>query len=194
MVKTLLTTLAVLGLSFPGTKGVEKTYQVDTEASTVTWVGKKVTGKHTGTISIQEGSLNISTEHFSTGSIVMDMTSIHNTDMSGEMAAKLEGHLKSDDFFGVSNFPTSKLVIKRIVPQGGTDFKVVGEITIKQTTKEIKFPATIEMDDNQFKATAKITIDRTDFDVRYGSGSFFDGLGDKTIKDNFDLEVSLVAK
>ncbi|MBP9193392.1 MAG: YceI family protein, partial [Saprospiraceae bacterium] len=97
--------------------------------------------------------------------------------------------LKSDDFFGVAQFPEAKLDITKVISRGKPgEYKVVAKITIKNMTKEVKFDAMVA----NGKATATIKLDRTDFDVRYGSGSFFDNLGDKTIYDEFDLTVSLV--
>ena len=116
------------------------------------------------------------------------MTSINSTDVSGKAKENLDGHLKSEDFFGIAKFPEAKLDITRVVSKGKPgEYKVVANITIKNTTKEIKFDAMVA----NGKATANIKLDRTDFDVRYGSGSFFDNLGDKTIYDEFDLMVSL---
>ena len=121
------------------------------------------------------------------------MTTLISTDLTGNSKGKLEGHLKSDDFFGVATYPTSTFVITKAVPQGPGKYKIIGNITIKGTTQEIQFPATVEAKDGKVTAKADITIDRSKFDIRYGSGSFFDNLGDKTIYDNFDLSVSLIA-
>jgi polyisoprenoid-binding protein YceI len=124
----------------------------------------------------------------------MDMTSIKVTDLEGEWAGKLEGHLKSPDFFGVEKHPTATLVITKVVPKGTPgDYKVSGNLTIKEKTKEVRFYAHVDSEGGKMNATADLKIDRTDFDVRYGSGSFFDGLGDKTIYDEFDLTVNIVA-
>ncbi|HNM27932.1 MAG TPA: YceI family protein, partial [Saprospiraceae bacterium] len=105
------------------------------------------------------------------------------------------GHLKSDDFFGVAGHPTSKFVITRAIPQDSKgNYKIIGNLTIKETTKEVKFLANVAEAAGTVTASGKITVDRSEYNVRYGSGSFFDGLGDKTIYDEFDLQVNLVAK
>jgi len=123
------------------------------------------------------------------GEFAIDMTSITVTDLDGGMKGKLEGHLKSPDFFGVENHPVANFKITKVVPRGtGGSYKVVGDLTIKNITKEIKFNADVKDD----MATANIQIDRSDFNVKYGSGSFFDNLGDKTIYDEFDMVVDLV--
>ncbi|MEL7145417.1 MAG: YceI family protein, partial [Bacteroidota bacterium] len=108
-------------------------------------------------------------------------------DLEGKSKGNLESHLKSDDFFGVNNYPTAKIVITKVVPQGPGKYKVTGDLTIKGTTKEIKFIA----NQSGNTATADLVIDRSEYDIRYGSGSFFENLGDKTIYDDFELSVSL---
>lgn len=160
---------------------------VNLEKSTVSWVGKKVTGKHGGIINIKEASLEMEDGKLSGGSFTIDMTSIKVTDEGG-FAAKLEGHLKSDDFFGVEAHPTASFEITKVASLGTPgDYKITGNLTIKETTKEIKFHANV----SESSATAEITVDRSDFNVKYGSGSFFDNLGDKTIYDDFYLTVNL---
>ncbi|TVZ27430.1 polyisoprenoid-binding protein YceI [Gillisia sp. Hel_I_86] len=161
--------------------------EIDVEESKVTWRGEKVTGSHIGTINLKSGFLNIENDKLIGGEFVMDMTSISNTDLSGENKQKLEGHLKSEDFFGVEKHPTSTLVITSIAEKGNGSYGVVGNLTIKNITK----PVTFDLKMNGDTANAKLTIDRSKYDVKYGSGSFFDNLGDKTIYDNFDLEVNL---
>ncbi len=187
----LLPVLAILAMAAQ----VADTYKVDTAASNIAWTGYKVTGKHTGYVKVQSGSLTWEGGKLTGGSFDIDMNSITDTDLEGEYAGKLVGHLKSEDFFGVAKYPTSKFVITRVIPQDSKgNYKIIGNLTIKSTTKEIKFLANATESNGTITATGKITVDRSEFDVRYGSGSFFDGLGDKTIYDEFDLQVSLVAK
>lgn len=162
------------------------TEKMEVKSSTVNWTGKKITGKHNGTIQLKEGHLLMDGEELIGGQFVMDMTTIEVTDLTGEMKGKLEGHLNSDDFFGSNNFPTSTLVIKEASKKGNA-YEVTGEITIKGVTEPITFTMTKE----GTTANAKLKIDRTKFGIRYGSGSFFDNLGDNTIYDNFELDVTL---
>lgn len=170
-------------------------HTVDTAASNIAWTGYKVTGSHKGNVKIKSGSLQVQDGLLKGGSFEIDMNSITCTDLEGDVAGKLVGHLKSDDFFGVANHPTAKYVITRAIPTGLKDnYKVIGNLTIKETTKEVKFFANLSNANGKLTATGKITIDRSEFNVKYGSGSFFDGLGDKTIYDEFDLEVKLVSK
>lgn len=171
-----------------------QTYQVSPSESNVKWVGKKVTGSHNGDIRIKSGELVFDNNQLTGGNIVIDMTTINTLDLKGDSKGQLEGHLKSDDFFGVNNYPTAKIKITRVVPQGPGKYKVTGDLTIKKETKEIKFIATVDQNGSQVTASADLTVDRTEYNVRYGSGSFFENLGDKTIYDNFELNVNLVAK
>ena len=109
------------------------------------------------------------------------------------MNDKLVGHLKSDDFFGVETHPTATFVLKSAEKKSGNEYTVKGDLTIKGITKSIEFPATVKVSGNTLEASAEVVIDRSKFDVKYGSGSFFDGLGDKMIYDDFTLDISLVA-
>ncbi len=169
-------------------------YEVDLTASQVKWKGYKVTGEHEGIVQLKEGFLVWEEDKLAGGEFVIDMTTIEDTDLAGQWKTKLENHLKSDDFFGVSKYPTAHFVITRVVPQGPDKYKIIGNLTIKGTTKEIKFVADVKRQGETVEAEAKITVDRAEFDVRYGSGSFFDNLGDKTIYDEFDVWVHLVAR
>lgn len=169
-------------------------YNVDVNNSVIVWKGYKVTGQHTGTVKVKNGNLQLTDGKLTGGSFDIDMNSITDTDMEPEYAAKLVGHLKSDDFFGVSKFPTAKFVITRAIPQDTKgNYKIIGNLTIKETTKEVKFAANVAEQNGKLTATGQLKIDRSEYNVRYGSGSFFDDLGDKTIYDEFDLNVTLVA-
>ena len=182
--------IVVFALLFvPGMMSAQSTKTVDVEQSSVTWTGKKVTGSHTGSIKLTEGNLEFASGRLSGGSFTIDMTSITNSDLDGDMKGKLEGHLKSDDFFGVENHPTATLKITKVGPGDG-GYKVWGDLTIKGKTASVGFNASV----NGSSAQANITVDRTIYDVRYGSGKFFEDLGDRMIYDDFDLVVNLVLK
>ena len=166
-----------------------QTLTVNTDASSIGWLGAKIGGEHNGTIDLKSGELSMENNQITSGNFVVDMTSIKNLDIEDEgYRGKLEGHLKSDDFFGVATFPTSKLIItKSEVFQNGKA-KVWGDLTIKGKTEKVEF----DMVENAGKYTAELKVDRSKFDVRYGSNSFFDNLGDKAIDDIFTLTVELV--
>ena len=165
----------------------DETVTVKAEESTVTWKAYKVTGSHTGTIALKSGDLVFDNGTLKGGEFMVDMTSINCTDLEGEYKQKLEGHLKSDDFFSVASHETSKLVFTDVKATGKNSYEVTGDLTIKGITKPVTFDVSIYGS----KATATLKIDRAQYDVRYGSGSFFDDLGDKTIYDEFDLVVDL---
>ena len=187
----LLPILAILAMAAK----VVHSYNVDVNASSIVWSGYKVTGKHTGVVKIKNGNLTWDAGKLTGGSFDIDMNSITCTDLEGEYAGKLVGHLKSDDFFGAAKYPTAKFVITKAIPQDTKgNYKILGNLTIKEKTNEVKFFAVVTESNGSITASGKITVDRSEYDVRFGSGSFFDNLGDKTIYDEFDLQVSLVAK
>lgn len=172
-------------------------FKVDTKASKIEWTGEKVTGKHTGTVAISSGEV-VNNHGKIGGNFVMDMTSITVTDLTGEKKGKLEGHLKSDDFFGVQKFPTSKFEIISVTPKSGVtagspNFDVKGNLTIKGITKEITFPAMIKFEGGKMTTEGELKVDRSKFDVRYGSKTFFEDIGDKAIYDEFTLKLNVVA-
>lgn len=173
--------VAFTTLSF--TKIANEKKEIKTDKSKVVWKGYKVTGSHEGTISIQSGFLTFNESKLVGGEVVIDMTTLGSTDLQGEYKGKLDGHLKSDDFFGVEKFPTATLVFTNVTASGKNAYNVTGNLTIKGKTNPITFAISIYGN----KATASLKIDRTKYDVRYGSTSFFDGLKDKAIYDEFDL-------
>lgn len=154
--------------------------------ATIEWVGKKIGGEHTGTIQLQSGEITLKKGVIKSGTFTIDMTTINNTDMEGEYKGKLEGHLKSPDFFDVAQYNTATLVIKSVKVEGDKQV-VTADVTIKGITKEVTFDAYV----NGKEITAAINIDRSQFNVRYGSTSFFDSLGDKAIDDIFTMNVTL---
>ncbi len=178
-----------------GDPKVKTAYAVDTKTSTIIWTGKKVTGEHTGKINLTSGQIERDGKKITGGSFAIDMTSITCTDLTdNEYNQKLVGHLKSDDFFGTVAHPTSQFVITSIQPTGKDAYQVKGNLTIKSITQEISFPATIIEKGNDLLVKAKIIVDRSKYDIRYGSGTFFDNLGDKAIYNDFELNLNLLAK
>jgi polyisoprenoid-binding protein YceI len=187
----LLPLLAVLSMAAKMTYN----YNVDVKSSNIVWKGYKVTGEHTGNVKLKNGSLQFADGKLSGGSFEVDMNSITCTDMQGEYGDKLIGHLKSEDFFGVDKYPTAKFTITRTIPQDTKgNYKIIGNLKIKESTQEVKFFANVSEQGGMVKATGTLKVDRSEYDIRYGSGSFFDNLGDKTIYDEFDLQVELMAK
>lgn len=178
-------------------KGASEVYTLDTGASYLGWEGTKVTGKHDGRVSLKGGTVELKDNAVVGGAFDIDMTSIKVEDIKdAETNAKLVGHLKSDDFFSVEKNPTASFKIKSVHPKksdGGTH-EITGDLTIKGHTNQLVFPATITVQDGTVEAVGKASVDRTKYEVRYGSGKFFKGLGDKVIHDNFTVEMHLSAK
>lgn len=170
-------------------------YVVDKTASKVKWEAKKVTGQHNGTISFANGSIEATGNKISGGSFVIDMKSLANDDITDAgTKAKLMGHLASDDFFSIEKFPESKMVIKNVTPVAGDEFKFSADLTIKGITNPVEFNAKVIATGNKLAAEGVITVNRTLYGIKYGSGSFFQGLGDKVIYDDFTLAFSVVAQ
>ena len=182
----------VLGSSFTGK--LSGSFKVNTEKSTLKWFATKVTGKHDGSVKLSSGSIKSDGKSVTGGSFDIDMTSLVVADLTDPgMNGKLLGHLKSDDFFSVEKHKTAHFEITKVTAKSGNEFEVAGKMTIKGITQDISFPATITTTAKEVKANAKITLDRTKWDIRYGSGKFFEGLGDKVIHDDFVIELNLVA-
>lgn len=196
MKKILTSTLlasTVLFLAF--TKPKTETYKVDTQKSSIEWIGRKVSGQHNGTIKVAGGELVVNGAAVKGGFVNIDMNSIAVSDLQGEMNGKLVGHLKSDDFFSTEKNPVSKFVIKKVTPAGNDRVNVTGDLTIKGITKSLTFPATVKKDGNVVVAVAKgVKVNRAQYDVRYGSKTFFADIADKAIDDDFELAFNLVAR
>jgi polyisoprenoid-binding protein YceI len=162
---------------------------IDISKSYVKWLGEKVTGSHEGTISVKEGHLHFDNNFFTGGNIVIDMSTIECTDLVGEPKSSIEGHLSSDDFFGINKYPTANLEILNAdkIKDSKNKYKVSAILEIKSIKNNIEFE--VEIDNGS--AIVDLVIDRTRYNVKYGSGSFFDNLGDKMIYDDFKLSVSL---
>ena len=180
----LIAILAFITFSFTT---INSKKEIKIKNSNVVWKGYKVTGAHQGTIAIKSGHLNFNDDKLTGGEFTIDMSSISSTDLQGEYKGKLEGHLKSDDFFGVTKYPTASLVFKKVKSVSKNAYKITADITIKGKTEKVSFNFSVYGN----KANASLKIDRTKFNVKYGSTSFFDGLKDKAIYDEFDLIVDL---
>lgn len=186
--KNLKTIAIALLVAFSTATVSAQTKKVDVSKSKITWVGKKVTGSHDGTVNLKDGALVFKSNKLAGGSFTVDMTSITVTDLkAGQGKENLEGHLKADDFFGTAAHPTATLAFKKIAAKAKDVYTVTADLTIKGITK----PVTFDLAVNGNTATSEFKIDRTKYDIKYNSGNFFQNLGDKTINDDFDVTVSL---
>lgn len=179
------------------------TLQISNTNSVINWMGSKPAGEHTGTLSLSSGEVYLDAGDLSGGKFVIDMNSITVTDLEGQGKTKLEGHLKGsndenqDHFFNVAKYPTATFEITKIAklvndPVGSN--LVYGNLTLKGITKEVGFKANIDTTSGKVKvSTPKFTIDRSEFNVTYGSAKFFDDLKDKVISDEISLQIDLVA-
>ena len=187
--KGIIATLALGLITFAGV-AAPKVVNVNKSASSVAWLAKKVTGQHNGTVGISAGALNIDGKKLIGGNFTIDLKTIKILDLTDPVSnQKLLGHLTTGDFFEVEKFPTATFVITNVSGK-----QVTGNLTIKGITKSITFPAEIAVKGGKVSAKANITIDRTDFNIRYGSKKFFESIGDKAIYDDFALTVSLVSE
>jgi len=196
--KVLLAPILISLLAFTGRNPHTETYRVDPNQSTLEWNAAKVTGKHNGTIKIESGEV-LNDHGQLRGTFVIDMTTIANTDLeAGESRSKLEGHLKSPDFFDVQKFPKSTFTITSFTPltaakDGGYTHNVKGNLTIKDKTNEISFDVIMKNEGTKLLCNGTAVVDRSKFDVRYGSKTFFDNIGDKAIYDEFTMKFGIVA-
>ncbi|PPK87645.1 polyisoprenoid-binding protein YceI [Neolewinella xylanilytica] len=175
------------------------TFTVDTSASEVTWEGsKKIGGGHEGIIPIESGTLTANGEELVGGQFVLDITRLENRDLDGEGKGKLEGHLKSADFFDVAQHPTAMFEITSVTPVDGEqdyNHNITGNLTLKGTSRSITIPANITMSGGQITAsTPDFVIDRTEWGMEYGSGSIAGIAQDNIINDEVGLNLSLVAR
>jgi len=166
-------------------------YTANAEASMIKWKGFKPTGSHDGTISISSGSLEMTEGKITGGTFKMDMTSIVVKDIpvDDEKNGKLLGHLTSPDFFDSENHPVAIFTITGTEETEGKTM-LSGNLEIKGNENNITFPVTITKGENSVTLASEIfSIDRSKWDIKYGSKSFFDNLGDKFINDDIELKI-----
>ncbi len=173
-------------------KVVKKVVPINVAKSSVKWTGRKVTGQHTGHVKVKKGQLEFMGQDLVGGSFVIDMTSITCTDLKDkDYNKKLVGHLKSDDFFSVEKHKEAKLKIKSVMMGKGGHYDVNGDLTIKGITKPIMFMVNLIPKGKNITAKTQIKFNRVHYNIKYNSGSFFKGLGDKMIYDDVVVDVKL---
>ena len=170
-------------------------FLIQQASSTVNWTGKKVLGLHTGSINVADGYIEITDSIIEGGEIQIDMTSIVITDIEDKKTSQdFFEHLLNDDFFSVDKFKTSKLVINGGSKIENNKAKIEGTLIIKDISHPISFIASIKIFTDTLHSLGEVIIDRTLYNIRYGSGKFIDNLGDKLIYDDFILQFKLIAQ
>ncbi len=177
----------------------EGAYVIAAEKSTAIWEGRKpllANYTDTGTLSIKSGSFVVANEALTSGTIVFDMQTIHTLSTGRKTGESImEKHLKSDAFFNVEQHPTAEFQMKEaIAGTQANQYTIKGDLTIKGITNPVAIPVTIAIADTTMTIDSAVTLDRTKWDIRYGSGKFFQNLADNIIDDNFLVTFKLVAE
>ena len=167
---------------------VDATYNIKLDESSLVWTGREVsTSSHYGSINFTSGQFEIADGLISQGEFLVDMTTINVQDLTGGSKERLEGHLRSDDFFSVESFPTAHLYISSSEVISNGKWMVNGFLTIK----EISHPVLFEMANTEDGWNANLVFDRSKYNVKFRSGTFFENLGDKLIYDDIELKINL---
>jgi polyisoprenoid-binding protein YceI len=192
--KNLFSSVAIALIVILSAFGFMKTinYNVDANASKLTWVGYKVGGKHNGDLKLSDGKITMSGVNITSASFTMDMNSITVLDLQGGSASKLLGHLKSDDFFSVTNHPKATFELTKATYSGKNQYDITGNLTIKGITKEISFPATVIANSQKLTVTGTLKVNRTKWDITYRS-DLVGTAADKLIDNEFEIGLNLVA-
>ena len=174
--------------------GDAKTYTVDVNQTSLRWKGMKVTGSHWGYVTMAEGLVIINGKNIIAGEFSVDLNSMTEEEMGDSpWKIKLLNHLKSDDFFDVTNHPVVRFKLTRATFNQGA-FKFKGDMTIRGITHPVEFPAVVRFSDQGPSATGQIVIDRTNYNMKYRSGKYFPDVGDKMIYDEFTIDFSVQTK
>ncbi|MEM7144606.1 MAG: YceI family protein [Verrucomicrobiota bacterium] len=185
----------------PATPSVpDGTFPVDLKESRVEWLGRNLVNKHWGHVSLKSGTLSFADEHLAAGDFILDMTSIACDDLKSDPYHDLlVHHLESDDFFDVKNYPEARFVINEGKPfsdasAGSQNLHISGILTLKGITAPVSFTASAGLtSDGKPAAQAAFSIDRTIWNIRYGSGKFFHRLADHLVNDDIELQLRIVA-
>ena len=168
-------------------------YIVNKDLSTIKWTGKEITTKsHYGILDLKEGSIYVNNDGIISGKVVIDMNSINCLDMSGRGKNRLEGHLRSDDFFGVNSYPEANLIFTSWSVNNLGKILYKGDLTIKNITHPITFSGSVKKIDIGYRSTINLSFDRTLYEIKFRSGKYFQNLGDKLILDNIDITAEIV--
>jgi polyisoprenoid-binding protein YceI len=192
--RLILTFLLTVWVCFSYAQSEQK-YVADASSSKLEWTGKKLTGEHYGEIKLRVGELTFSKDKLVGGRFEMDMNTITCTDITDPKSNKrLVDHLKSEDFFSVVRYPTSQFVITSVEVKSSTEYNITGNLTIKGKTNPLTFPVKLRSENNSLLAEATMKFDRSVYDVKFGSQSFYENLGDKLVYDDIDIAIKLTLK
>ncbi|WP_326982490.1 YceI family protein [Chryseobacterium sp. MYb264] len=174
-----------------------KEFVLDTLNSKVEWKGYKVfkseSTSHFGNIKFESGDVTVKEGHLESGKFVADMTSLTSVDLKddAEQLGKLNGHLKSNDFFDVEKFPTASYEITKVTPSAEGDYNTLldGNLTIKGITKPVQFKANISVKEGTVSiATEPKDIKREEFGVKFQTPA-----ANGVISDEVTLQINVKA-
>lgn len=195
MMRSILLVIGIIHSFVVSSQDIKKKYTADPATSKIEWTGKKLTGEHYGEIKLASGNLIFSKEKISEGSFEMDMASINCTDITDAKSNKrLIDHLKSEDFFSVKRYPLSRFTITSVSCKSENECDITGNLTIKDKTNSLTFPVKLKRENDKIVAKAIMTFDRSKYDVKFGSQSFYENLGDKLVYDDVDISITLTLK
>tara|TARA_R110001592_G_scaffold363221_3_gene681700 strand:- start:88240 stop:88827 length:588 start_codon:yes stop_codon:yes gene_type:complete len=189
---TALLALTVSFVSFANDGG--NNHKLDSEKSVIKWIGKKVGGQHSGGLTFKDGNVEVKDNKIVAASFSTDMTTITCSDLDGQYGDKLLNHLKSGDFFDVENHKTAQFAMTKFTSNNDGTGTMVGNLTIKGISQEISFPVKYKVGKGMVAISGDVKFDRTKFEIKYGSASFFDGIKDKAIDDEVEFTFAIVAK
>ncbi len=193
--KKILATILLASSAF----AAPNTLSLDTQSSVLKWTGKKVTGEHFGTVKVASGNVELADGSLKGGTFEIDMKSIFVKDIEDpKYNKKLTDHLLSEDFFAALEFPKAQFTINEAKKLGDSkpgepNYEITGTLNVKGIENQVTFPAIVEINGKEASAKATVTLDRTKWNVKYGSGKFFENLGDKLIYDDFTVELDVKA-
>lgn len=169
-------------------------YELQLPQSIIKWKASHVAGGgHEGTLNLLAGNLAADgTGKWIGGYFEIDMNTIRITDMKEDKRGDVEKHLKDDDFFAVKKYPRASFMFTQAIPTGNNTFAITGNLSLKDITQTITFPATLEPAGDIVRSHASFSINRTRWGVNYQSGSIFSSLKDDIIEDMIPITLELV--
>ncbi len=172
-----------------GQQGNTRTYSVDPAKAKIVAIGTKVTGRHEVSFPVKEGSLQIGENGCLTGGkVLIDIAGLQVLDLQGEDKAKLEKHLRSDDFFAADKYGEGILEITACEKGAADTVYISGNLTLRGVTKNIRFPAVLHLGEGMLHSEANFNINRQEWDIAYK------GKSDNLIRDEVNISINLMAQ